>query len=267
MRTNDHVHVQSLLPFTDARARLCVPFKTQLLKWVGNKQRFAHEIVSYFPRSFGTYYEPFVGSGAVLATLAPQRAVASDAFSPLMEIWRELKRDPDELASWYAERWNRTKREPNDAVYQRVKSSFNQRPNGADLLYLCRACYGGIVRFRKADGYMSTPCGVHQPIDPASFKKRTVEWHKRCRKAAVTFEKRCNVPRPEISFIAIRRTSILRPSFTALSPSASRRCLKKSLAVNLEVSMLQCRSTERNDRGVRHATSQYPMSFSSLTRP
>ena len=183
MRTNDHVHVQSLLPFTDARARLCVPFKTQLLKWVGNKQRFAHEIVSYFPRSFGTYYEPFVGSGAVLATLAPQRAVASDAFSPLMEIWRELKRDPDELASWYAERWNRTKREPNDAVYQRVKSSFNQRPNGADLLYLCRACYGGIVRFRKADGYMSTPCGVHQPIDPASFKKRTVEWHKRCRKA------------------------------------------------------------------------------------
>lgn len=182
MSTNDHVHVQSLLPFAVSPARLCSPFKTQLLKWVGNKQRFAHEIVSYFPRNFGTYFEPFVGSGAVLATLAPQRAVASDAFSPLMEIWRELKRDPDELTSWYAERWNRTKRETGAAVYERVKSSFNKRPNGADLLYLCRACYGGVVRFRKVDGYMSTPCGVHQPIDPASFGRRAVEWYKRCRK-------------------------------------------------------------------------------------
>ena len=41
------------------------------------KQRFAHEIVSYFPANYGTYYEPFIGSGSVLATLRPQRAVAN----------------------------------------------------------------------------------------------------------------------------------------------------------------------------------------------
>src|SRR4051812_44371316 len=46
------------------------PFTKQLLKWIGNKQRFAHEIVSYLPDEFGTYYEPFIGSGAVLATLS-----------------------------------------------------------------------------------------------------------------------------------------------------------------------------------------------------
>ncbi len=58
------------------------PFKPQLLKWIGNKQRFAHEIASYFPERFGTYHEPFLGSGAVLATLAPQRGFASDVFPP-----------------------------------------------------------------------------------------------------------------------------------------------------------------------------------------
>src|SRR3989442_1542017 len=63
------------------------PFKTQLLKWIGNKQRFAHEIIQYFPPTFGTYFEPFLGSGAVLGTLVPQRAVASDALEPLVEIW------------------------------------------------------------------------------------------------------------------------------------------------------------------------------------
>src|SRR5215213_9551398 len=80
------------------------PFKSQLLKWVGNKQRFAHEIVSYFPARFGTYYEPFLGSGAVLGTLAPGRAVAADVFPPLVEIWQALRESPETLTRWYAER-------------------------------------------------------------------------------------------------------------------------------------------------------------------
>lgn len=45
------------------------PFKSQLLKWIGNKQRIAHKIIRYFPASFGTYYEPFLGSGGVLGGL------------------------------------------------------------------------------------------------------------------------------------------------------------------------------------------------------
>ncbi len=66
-----------------------------LLKWVGNKQRFADEIISYLPARFGTYFEPFLGSGAVLGALAPERAAGSDTFEPLMEIWGTLSRSPD----------------------------------------------------------------------------------------------------------------------------------------------------------------------------
>jgi DNA adenine methylase len=40
--------MQGLL-FGEGRLREVHPFTTQLLKWVGSKQRFAHEIVSYFP--------------------------------------------------------------------------------------------------------------------------------------------------------------------------------------------------------------------------
>lgn len=40
-----------------------------LLKWIGNKQRFAETIISYMPETFNNYYEPFLGSGAVLAEL------------------------------------------------------------------------------------------------------------------------------------------------------------------------------------------------------
>lgn len=82
------------------------PFNLQLLKWVGNKQRFAHEIISYFPDKFGTYVEPFLGSGAVLATLAPSKAIASDAFLPLIQIFQTLQISPQTLKDWYTENWH-----------------------------------------------------------------------------------------------------------------------------------------------------------------
>ena len=155
------------------------PFKSQLLKWIGNKQRFAHEIASYFPADMKRYFEPFVGSGAVLATLAPSKAIASDVFEPLVEIWQTLSKDPTLLKSWYSDRWTEMQGGEKVEMYEQIKARYNASPNGADLLFLCRSCYGGVVRFRKADGYMSTPCGVHSPISPESFSSRVDEWSNR----------------------------------------------------------------------------------------
>ncbi len=158
-----------------------VPFKKPLLKWVGSKQRFAHEIAGYFPLEFGNYFEPFAGSAGVLGTLRPQRALATDSFRPLMEIWRTLRTSPDTVKEWYEERWRSMDSGDKNLEYAKIRESYNASPNGADLLFLSRSCYGGIVRFRKADGYMSTPCGVHTPISPATFGGRVDEWHERTR--------------------------------------------------------------------------------------
>lgn len=155
------------------------PFRTQLLKWVGNKQRFAHEIVGFFPASYGTYIEPFIGSGAVLGTLAPHSAVCSDALAPLVGIWQALHDSPDELKEWYRDRWSTMRLLGKVAAYEAVKRSFNESPNPADLVFLSRACYGGIVRFRQRDGGISTPCGAHDPVSPESFDLRVETWHRR----------------------------------------------------------------------------------------
>ena len=48
-----------------------------LLKWIGNKQRFAETIISYMPEQFNNYYEPFLGSGAVMAQLLYQNSTTS----------------------------------------------------------------------------------------------------------------------------------------------------------------------------------------------
>lgn len=157
------------------------PFRGQLLKWIGNKQRFAPEIIKHFPKVFGTYFEPFVGSGAVVGTLAPKQAVAGDAYAPLIEIWTALKESPQAVAQWYAERHALVAQLGKSAAYDEVRRAFNASPNGADLLFLSRACYGGVVRFRKRDGHMSTPVGAHNPMPPDKFAQRAEAWHARIR--------------------------------------------------------------------------------------
>lgn len=172
--------MQRSFPFAEVEQPKRAPPRSQLLKWIGNKQRFAARIAAYFPRDFGTYFEPFLGAGAVLATVAAQRAVAGDVFAPLIEIWQTLRDDPARLKRWYSERWHRAERLGRANVYDRIRAAYNAEPNGADLVYLCRACYGGVVRFRRSDGCMSTPCGPHKPIPPAAFATRVDEWHRRC---------------------------------------------------------------------------------------
>ena len=129
----------------------------------------------------------------MLATLVPQRGLASDTFAPLIEIWRALTDNPSQLKEWYAERWQQTVRDGKTKAYAQIRAAYNTRPNGADLLFLCRACYGGVVRVRKADGFMSTPCGVHEPISPATFTKRVDEWHRRVAGVEVRLADYCEV--------------------------------------------------------------------------
>jgi DNA adenine methylase len=167
---------RSLFYETSVRQDISRNDRDQLLKWIGNKQRFAKEIVSYFPTEYGVYFEPFLGSGAVWGALAPERALVSDVFAPLIEIWQTLQTNPEQLKGWYEERWNRVMAGDKVEEYERIKAAYNAHPNGADLLFLCRSCYGGVVRFRRRDGYMSTPCGVHKPMPPENFAKRVESW-------------------------------------------------------------------------------------------
>ena len=95
---------QTKLDFYEGLRPAAKPFKTQLLKWVGNKQRFASKITSIFPAQIGRYFEPFLGSAAVLGTLSHKQSIGSDAFRPLVGIWQMLLEATDALSDWYRER-------------------------------------------------------------------------------------------------------------------------------------------------------------------
>ncbi len=149
----------------------------QLLKWVGNKYKYTNIIVSYFELNYNKYIEPFVGTGAVLATLSPIIAIAGDTLKPLIDIWHLLQKDPQRLIDYYTSvitkyYFDRYR------IYEEIRENYNSSPNGLDLLILSRTCYGGVVRFTK-EGKMSTPIGPHKPISPKTFTMRVIEWRER----------------------------------------------------------------------------------------
>jgi DNA adenine methylase len=159
------------------------PLSGQLLKWIGNKQRMAAHIATRLPADFRCYYEPFVGSGAVLAALAPRRAVAADVLAPLVALHRAVQREPDAVVAAY-----RARRDPYAAVhgdlaarrerYLAVRARYNAAPSADDLFFLARACYGGVIRFTRA-GQMNTPCGAHLPISAETLARRVAAWRPR----------------------------------------------------------------------------------------
>lgn len=58
----------------NTKNRLVKPF----LKWAGGKSQLLPKITKYLPASYATYYEPFVGGGALLFYLQPKNAVLND---------------------------------------------------------------------------------------------------------------------------------------------------------------------------------------------
>lgn len=61
------------------------------VKWAGGKRSIINDLVKLSPNEFNTYYEPFVGGGALLFELQPKRAVINDYNKELMNVYSCIK--------------------------------------------------------------------------------------------------------------------------------------------------------------------------------
>src|ERR1700738_1672022 len=70
-------------------------FQPPLLKWPGGKRRLIQFLLPILPPRFNSYYEPFMGSGALFFALQPRRAFLSDKNPELIATYNEIRDDPD----------------------------------------------------------------------------------------------------------------------------------------------------------------------------
>ena len=67
------------------------------MKYPGNKTRLLKQITPYVPDDFQTYFEPFLGSGAMYLCIQPEKAVINDINKDVVNVWKHVKKNPDKL--------------------------------------------------------------------------------------------------------------------------------------------------------------------------
>ena len=125
------------------------------LKWPGGKRWLASLLCNAIrPELKGTYYEPFLGAGAVFLCLRPEKAVLSDVNTQLIECVRTASRCPHAVARELS-RWSNTRQ-----CYERVRRAHYSDvcARAARFTYLAKTCWGGIYRVNK-HGDFNVPFG------------------------------------------------------------------------------------------------------------
>ena len=151
-----------------------------LIKWSGSKRSQAEAISRFFPSDVENYYEPFLGSGAVLyyATLHFKKTFGSDIYSPLIEIWKNVKAQPEAVISTYEEMWHNLQKDFPDYFFV-VRERFNKHKNGNDLLFLSRTCVNGIIRFNSKGDFNNSLHVSRRGMLPERFANVVMQWNSR----------------------------------------------------------------------------------------
>lgn len=120
--------------------------------WAGSKDRDYPKIKPYIPDIFQTYYEPFLGGGAVYFRLLADRgefpAVCADVNVDLLNTYEVIRDDPEGLISLLPPTKDK-------AIFREWMSSiFGDRvERAAQFLYLNRNRFFGMGGWMNADRY------------------------------------------------------------------------------------------------------------------
>ena len=160
-----------------------------VVKWPGGKRQLLPNILSMVPSGFETYYEPFVGGGAVFFALNPKRAVINDLNNHLIILYSLIKLVPTKLKPIFTKVFNgylslpkeeeikhsETQRTKYYIKYRTLFNSYTKELNSLEhhpdlinyhsiieyaawFLFLNHTSFNGLVRYNKR-GEFNVPHG------------------------------------------------------------------------------------------------------------
>jgi DNA adenine methylase len=142
------------------------PHLTPFLKWPGGKRFILKEILPLLPLKFGTYYEPFLGGGALFFRLRPETSVLSDKNPELINCFRQVQKRPDDLIS----EMRKLRNSESDFYRIRASSPKSSPARAARFLYLVTLAFNGIYRLNMK-GEFNVPYGHKTHLDPCHETK------------------------------------------------------------------------------------------------
>ena len=146
------------------------------VKWAGGKNQLLEKLHNRVPNTYGTYYEPFIGGGALLLNERPAKAVISDVNEQLINVYIQLKTDPRAVIR----KVNELDAGPCDKdYYLATREAYNKKIQAHELDSECAAlmiwinkhCFNGLYRV-NAKGLFNVPYNNKQTgksIDEANL--------------------------------------------------------------------------------------------------
>ncbi|MFN7716128.1 MAG: DNA adenine methylase [Pseudanabaenaceae cyanobacterium] len=142
---------------------------TPFVKWVGGKRALMPELIAHLPPKFdpqvNSYYEPFLGGGALFFALQSRasgliNANLSDTNLELVLTYITVRDNPQELI----ERLKQHQANHSKEYYYQIRSQHNlQSPLdvAARFIYLNKTCYNGLYRV-NSKGAFNVPMGSYK---------------------------------------------------------------------------------------------------------
>ena len=133
------------------------------VKWAGGKRQLIPILSQHIPNNFGSYFEPFLGGGAILfhvLTEKPnQRCSVSDLNSNLVLSYITIRDKVDELIS-SLKKHSKNYFKNSSSYYYDVRNSDpkSQVEKTARLIFLNRTCFNGLYRV-NSKGKFNVPLG------------------------------------------------------------------------------------------------------------
>mgnify|MGYP002537282330 FL=1 len=141
------------------------------VKWAGGKRQIINKLKRYVPDEFDTYYEPFIGGGALLFELSPRRAVINDSNEELMNVYSVLC--DEEKFKKMCNVLNHYEKEHCEEFYYDIRNKDRNKnaykrlsdyTRAARTIYLNKACFNGLYRVNSKNEF-NVPFGKKERVN------------------------------------------------------------------------------------------------------
>lgn len=135
------------------------------VKWAGGKRQLISTLNPNLPDSFGTYFEPFLGGGALLFHMLTERhgqkCSISDLNSDLVLAYTTIRDRVDSLISSLKSHERNYQKDSKSYYYSvRANNPRSEIEKTSRLLFLNRTCFNGLYRV-NSKGKFNVPLGKY----------------------------------------------------------------------------------------------------------
>jgi len=135
------------------------------VKWAGGKRQLIPILHQNLPEAFGTYYEPFLGGGALLFHILTdkngQKCSISDLNSDLVLAYTTIRDRIDALISSLKNHEKNYQKDSKSYYYSvRESNPRNEVEKTSRLIFLNRTCFNGLYRV-NSKGKFNVPLGKY----------------------------------------------------------------------------------------------------------